>query len=206
MRRAGLIALVVMLMAGCAGPTSVSVNRYVLFDPSSNSPGVPFEQASVRLRIGNVEVAPILQQEGIVFQTDEHKLTVARRHRWAEPLSDQLRGSLYGMLTRSFDKVAVIKDGPAISGKTWTLTADVDAFHGRFDGYGVMRGTWWLQDPDGNLVLRQRFDEKVPLESDGYDALVEALSEGWQRVVTSIAEHSTRTFETRSPSNGDSGE
>lgn len=204
MRRAGLMMLAVMLMAGCGAPVSVSVDRYALNDTPPDSRTVPFEQASVRLRIGTVRVAPILRQEGIVYQTDERRFAVARRHRWAQPLPDQLHRSLYGLLARFFDTVAVVSNGPTIPGKTWTLSADVDAFHGRFDGSAVVRGSWWLQDPDGSLVLRQRFDEKVSLESDGYDALVDALSEGWRRVATAMAEHSKRTFEIRSSPNEDS--
>lgn len=198
MRRAGLMVLAVIVIAGCGAPVSVSVDRYVLDDTPPDPETVPLEQASVSLRLGTLRVAPILRQEGIVYRTGERRLTVARRNRWAQPLPDQLRRSLYGFLTRSFDTVAVVRDGPAPPDTTWTLSVQVDAFQGRFDGRAVVRGSWWLQDPDGSLVVRERFDERVPLESDGYDALVTALSEGWKRVATAMAGRIDRALETSS--------
>lgn len=50
---------------------------------------------------------------------------------------------------------------------------------------GLAQGEWTLQR--GDRLLRQPFNLVLPVNDDGYDALVTTLAQGWQQFAQSIA-------------------
>jgi len=194
-KRIAAAGLVLALLAGgCAAPAP-TVQRYAISPETPPAAATPARPRAA-LAVESPRIAPFLQTDGIVYQTDRHTFSVAAHHRWVEPLVHQLRRSLVGTLGRRLEDVAVYANPARAPGGAYGLSVDVEGFHGRFDGRARVAGTWYLHDPTGRLLLRGSFREAVPLERDGYAALVEALSRGWRRVGRQAADRLTDRFRT----------
>lgn len=194
MRRLAAVAcLLVLLVAGCAAPAPV-VQRYRLgLEAPDTDPRLP-DRARTTLRVRSVNLASYLRADGIVYRTDEHTFSVARTHRWVEPLSRQLQDGLTRVLGRRLKSTAVFgaSEGPEVPAHT--LTVHVDTFYGHHDGTARIEGTWHLRDPGGRLLRREAFASRVTLDEDGYSALVEALSRGWKQTGAAMAKELTASL------------
>lgn len=180
-------ALMAFLLVGCA-VSAPEVKRYHLrLESSDTQPRLPEPNRPI-LTVRSISVASFLRADGIVYQTDEHTVSVARSHRWVEPLPRQLQRSLADVLGRRLTSAAVFQEPERAPGSSHTLTVHVEAFHGRYDGTARVGGTWTLRDPEGRLVFREAFGTRLPLERDGYAALVAALSRGWQQSARRMAD------------------
>jgi len=65
------------------------------------------------------------------------------------------------------------------------LTITFEQFNGSYTGNAEVKGTWVLSDQD-TVLARADFESKVPLKEAGYEALVEALGEGLDTVLSEI--------------------
>lgn len=186
--RAAMTFLAAVLLAGCAA--SVTAPRHYLLNyPSLGDAALLSEGASASLLIEQVDVAPFLNSSGIVYQVAENKISIASQHRWAEPIERQLRRSLYTVLLGRLDSVAVFVHPGSARPPTARLSVSLHAFHGRYTGDAVIAGTWWLTAAGGEILVRRRFRVVRPLPADGYDALVQTLSKGWQDIAAGIARY-----------------
>lgn len=143
--------------------------------------------ARAALIVNPIHVAEFLQHSGIIYKTAPNRLSVARQHRWAAPLTAQLRQYIYRGLTARLPSIAVypnVSDAPL---KTWRLTVEFNSFHGRFDGKALVAGDWRLRNKNGRVIAQSSFNQAIPLAEDGYEALVAALSKGLERVTDAIA-------------------
>lgn len=192
-RLAAAGCLLVLLVAGCASPAP-DVQRYRLnLGPSDTRPRLP-DRARSTLHLRSVTLASYLRADGILYRTDEHTFSVARGHRWVEPLARQLQIGLTHVLGRRLESTAVFGPSEKPEGPAHTLTVHVEAFYGHHDGTARIEGTWHLRDPGGRLLRRETFESRVPLEADGYPALVEALSRGWKQTGTAMANKLSRSL------------
>ncbi|MYL24603.1 hypothetical protein GLV89_12530 [Halomonas alkaliantarctica] len=177
-----LALLLSLLLSACAGSVSPST-RYVL--PSTQTPSSP-QTPKAELSISAVRLAHYLDVEGIIMQLDDIEMREAREHQWAEGLNRQLARNLRNDLAAILDEVQVVSSN-AGSEDALTLRLDVDEFHGRYDGYAVVSGQWQLRDGQNKLLHLDRFQVQTALETDGYPALVRALSQSWTSVADDIA-------------------
>jgi uncharacterized lipoprotein YmbA len=173
------------LMTGCAGSAS-SPSLFVLDPGTARQPMPAAAAARTQLLVAPVEIAPLLDERGIVYQTDPHRVVIANHNRWAAPLGEQLRESLAATLAGALADVQIVRGGNAGTADRYTLHTRVDQFMGHYDGHAHIAGEWQLEDPDGHTVARQRFAREVALANDGYEALVESLSSGWQATAQAI--------------------
>ncbi|MDN5869606.1 MAG: ABC-type transport auxiliary lipoprotein family protein [Nitrococcus sp.] len=176
-----------MFLSGCAGAPPVSEQRYLL--GISEAPVAPPEDASRRLSIAPLRLAPFLRTDGIVMQTGAVTIHVGRDHLWAEDLATQLQVTLGQELARKLPHVRVLTEvDPTPAGVSLRrLEVEVDGFHGRYDGVAVVAGQWWLRDRAGQLLASNQFLMERPLQADGYQALVKSLAAAWQSVADAIA-------------------
>ena len=65
------------------------------------------------------------------------------------------------------------------------MTITFEQFNGSYTGNAEVKGTWVLSE-QGSELARADFESKVPLKEAGYEALVEALGEGLDRVLSEI--------------------
>lgn len=174
------------LLGGCA----VSVpetHQYLLETAALPAGALTGDPDAPVLAIYEVALPGFLAGSGIVYQINANEVNVAVNHRWAEPLARQLRRGLYTSLAKQADEFAVFEAPNAAAADGYRLTVEIDAFQGHYRGVALIAGSWRLQGPMGNILIRHRFRREAALQSDGYPALVRALSRGWRQVATGIA-------------------
>lgn len=162
--RAFLLAL--LLTTGCASKPPEHQD-YLLRPPV----GVPIESPP-QIVLGRIEVAAYLDQRGIVIESAPGEVSVARHHRWAEPLSASLRRYLQVATSRAAGR-------PVGAGFTQVNDADtrinvlVHQLHATLGGEVRLRAEWQLVDVKTGTVRTQRaFATTEALTEDGYGAVV----------------------------------
>lgn len=155
-----------LLLAGCASKT-YEVTEYRLPHLSTSVEAV----CGVNQR--PVFVGSSASKPGLVLQLGETRWNSARQHRWSTPLNHQLQRSAQRLL---------LADN--CEGK---LTIWVDDFYGSNDSRAVVAGHWEYQNEVKQIVIEGTFTERVPLKSDGYPALVNALDKAWLNVMDIIS-------------------
>lgn len=127
--------------------------------------------------IESIEVADFLNKSGIVLQTDDIKYTTATNHLWVSALSQQLADRLSQDLTQIMPNYLVSTN--SITTPSLTVKLFIDGFHGNYNGDAIITGRWVMTDKSGKIVTKV-IKRQIPLTTNGYDALVKALSQGWQ--------------------------
>ncbi|OCG74146.1 hypothetical protein A9G42_10755 [Gilliamella sp. Nev6-6] len=164
------------ILVGCsAGNPSKSY-----FQLTSNSQ-IPVSQnmktTNQFIWIESVDVASFLNKPGIVLQTDNIKYETAINHLWVSTLSQQLQDRLTQDLTAMLPNYLV--SSKSITTPILTVKLFIDSFHGSYTGDAIIKGRWVVTDRKNNIETKP-FERHVPLATNGYDALVKALSKGWQ--------------------------
>lgn len=187
--------LVALALAGCAVHVTPP-SQYLLSYPEVGNVALAGGANAQSLVIAAVDVAAFLDTSGIVLQTADHQISVASQHRWGEPLERQLRRSLYATLVKRLQQTAVF-EWPAAIGSAASLKVAVDAFQGRSTGDVLITGSWRLANRAGKIIARRHFRISRPLPSDGYDALVTALSQGWRALTVRMAQQISQALRAR---------
>lgn len=181
MNRCLMLMLALPLIAGCA--TSVPATHHYLLTGPEADPKV--SEGTTSLTLAGVSMAAYLQTQGLVIRTTETEVETARRHRWAEPLPEQLRRRIPAYLGRALPRIQIFTQHAPNAGPR--LFVHFDRFNGHFDGAAIVGGTWHLESERGELLIRRHFVARQPLTADGYPALVSALSAATADVVDDIA-------------------
>ncbi|KFI21635.1 PqiC family protein [Nitrosococcus oceani] len=188
MRRSPIILVAVAFILSACATTPHQPWLYSLTTPpAGTTPPSEARVARKALIVNQIYAAEFLQHSGIVYKTAPNRLSVARQHRWAAPLTVQLHQYIYNRLTTQLPSIAVYPNISSAPLKAWQLTVEFNSFHGRFDGKAVVAGSWRLRNGNGDVVAQSSFKQDTPLAEDGYEALVAALSKGLARVTDSIA-------------------
>lgn len=180
LRRLLLPVMACALLAGCA-TTGQSPALFLLAQPAPPAAVTPANTAQTQLVLQQVTLAAYLAQQGIVYQTDAHRVTIADNNRWATPLADQITVSLYRTLQTRLPGVVVSRARLATTSADYKLRVHIEQFQGRANGTATVAGTWRLTDHNGHLAGRSHFSQTAKLAHDGYPALVAALDKAWQQ-------------------------
>ena len=127
-----------------------------------------------------VVLAEPLNQGGLVYQTDAHRLNIARHNVWAAPLEQSLAALFSNRLNRhgSFRFIPYgRRNGLPV------LKIYIERFQGAFDGKVSVGG--YAQWPEGRSVP---FNILVPQRGNGYAAMVEALAFGAEQAADMVGE------------------
>ncbi|MBZ5488214.1 membrane integrity-associated transporter subunit PqiC [Halomonas aquamarina] len=172
-----------LALSACASSVTPPA-RYMLPDSQLvNTPSNP--QGTLQVRAPRI--AHYLDVDGIIMQLDDITLNEAREHQWAESLGRQLSRRLRSQLSRELPTIRVVREDGG-QPQALTLRLDIDQFQGRHDGMAVASGQWQLRSADDELLALESFSAQTALDSDGYPALVRALSASWDKVALQIAE------------------
>ena len=172
--------LLVMLLSGCASQ-AVEPSYYLLRSnqdlPSSKlSPSVDFA-------LGTIEIAPYLNQLGLVIEISDSQIRPAVNHLWAEPIYDGVRT----LLTADIAKANGQELMPAKLSKDATVVnIRIDKLDGTLDGRAQIVAYWWLVRNDEVIDLN-RFSKSRALSADGYSAMVDAETALLEELAKKIA-------------------
>jgi len=182
-----LLVPVLLVLAACAGSNPPQTATRYLLPEDGRSPGVRTSgMASQILVLRQLQLADYLDTEGLVLQLDDITLNAAFSQRWAEPLVLQLQRGLRQRLQNRLPGTTIL-DAAAPAREGLQLRVEVSRFHGTHTGDAVAAGQWQLRDAGGALLEQQDFAVALPLDADGYPALVRTLGLLWDRVADQIA-------------------
>lgn len=164
------IALLVIILAGCSSQP-VEPKYYLLRSDSdlSTRPLQPVDDFA----LGQVIIAPYIDQRGLLMETTDGDFRPARHHLWAEPL---YQGARLFLLKEISSKIGKDLLPSPRSPNTATVDVRIDQMHGTVNGNARLVAYWWLER-DGELLGAYQFAEELPLAADGYGALAAAEKE-----------------------------
>ncbi len=165
------LALSWLLLAGCAGSPPVQDHDYLL-RPQKLMVGSG-SRSVVQLK--PVSVAPYLDQKGMVLQTGDSEIRVARHHRWAEPLDEAIERYLQVSIANQAN-VTVESGALTTADEDATVTLRINQLHGRESGQVRLVADWKVDRGEEGAVLHN-FDATTRQTADGYPALVDAHAE-----------------------------
>ena len=158
----------VFLLSGCAGSPPVEDHDYLL-RPQKLMVGSG-SRSVVQLK--PVAVAPYLDQKGMVLQTGDTEIRVARHHRWAEPLDEAVERYLQVGIANQAN--VTVQSGPLTTDdEDATVTLRINQLHGTESGQVRLVADWKVDRGDRGAALYS-FDESTRQATDGYPALVDA--------------------------------
>lgn len=170
---------IVWLASLTACSNAVSVNYYQL---NASQALTVNNEVTKPIYIQPVQVASYLNSKSIVMQMSEVELVLARQHLWADPLDQQIQRQLANNLdaTSHSYSVALQPNNEAIQ-----LTVYIEQFHGTAKGHALIKGRFSLKQPETNIT-QHHFAYQLPLEADGYAALIYSLSQGLEFLAADI--------------------
>lgn len=171
------------LLTGCAGGTT-PMHQYTLPAGPLVSRAAPASAPAIMVM--PVQLSGFLQGRGIMYQTSALELNEARNHLWADDLGPQLDRTLAQALAARLPHARLLP-GDSADSPVLYATVVLDRFQGRFDGKAVVSGQYRLMNAERLVVMTQPFAYDVPLRTDGYPALIEAMNQGWLQMADQLA-------------------
>ncbi len=156
-----------LLLTACSG-TPVDNHYYLLRAeaPAHSRDLTP----STRFAMGSVNVAPYIDQSGLILEVGPGEIRPARHHQWAEPMAGALNNFLLVEVSRAV-KEDVFPE--AASDAPLVYSVRIDQLHGTLDGDALLVAFWWIQR-SGQEFVSYQFTETRALAEDGYPALADA--------------------------------
>ncbi len=168
MKIATSIMLLMMLSACSSTPTET---HYYLLRDDNLAQSRPLV-LSTNYAMGSVTISSYLDRPGLVLETEGGEIRPALKHQWAEPVRESIDNLLRKQISLSLgEDIFPVDVSPARN----QLKVKIDQLHGTQNGEAVLVAHWWLHHKDKDKVISaHQFSETMPLNSDGYGALVEA--------------------------------
>lgn len=152
------------LLAACATPQT---NYFTLPDSTFQMPEHTRGKTETALRV--VPAEP-LNRGGLAYRSDTFRLDYARNHLWAQPL-DQAAAARFANEFNRMDTGRYFV--PAHQSKAaQSATIYLEAFQGSYLGSTLVEG--YIRSDSGS----RRFRAETPQHGDGYEAMLESLSQG----------------------------
>lgn len=155
---------------GCTS-TSPTYTQYLLRHDISSE---PVKSSEGIVSIGRLEVATYIDSLGLVLETANGEINVARYHQWAEPLRESLRQYMASGISMQAEVPVRFQKGV---GGTNSKRIDIyiDQLHGDATGHAKLAAYWTVTDIEKDkVIVDEQFSDREPLLTDGYSALVSA--------------------------------
>lgn len=164
-------------LIGCSSPTN-EIRYYQLV---AKAPLQVNNEILQPLTVAPIKVANYLNGSGLVLRQSAVEFNVARQHLWADALEQQLQRQLleYLLLALPNQTISALSTSSAR-----TLQLDIHRFYADEQGLATVSGYYTLSSEGG--ISSTPFAYQVALVNDGYPAMVEALSQGWQQLLQDL--------------------
>ncbi|PID42004.1 MAG: hypothetical protein CSB48_12085 [Proteobacteria bacterium] len=190
--------LAVLFLVGCSSTSNKGAIKYYQFGSSDRT----MVQRHIKhspfiLQVNPVHVEGLINQRGIVMQLPDHRIYAANYHVWADLPGNMLTNTAQRLLLTMLPQWLVVKSGSLHSNDSqqafYQLDMKLNELNGSADNTARVSGIWQLSrvDNSGKIAIVQlhRFHQEIPLEADGYAALVAALQSGWQQVLQQVSQN-----------------
>jgi len=182
------LLLLALALTGCSSQPEAVSNTYLLPD-SGQATMTQADTHQPLLVVRPVEMAEHLAGTGLVYQVSETEVVQAQQNLWAESIGEQLTRRINDDLRQKQTTYWPTELTPALATAGLPrLQVKISQFNGHFTGVAKVGGEWLILDSEGKLKGVFPFTFQVPLEQEGYDAQVQALSEGVSQLTSQIAQ------------------
>ena len=186
--RLSLALALAALLTGCARTTPIQY--YQLAAMGEDHAPVEFAAPeAITIGLGPILIPEYLARPQIVSRTSANRLTIADRHRWAEPLAANLARVL------SEDLAALLGTDRIVS-HPWSRGREVDCqikievlrFEGEPNDTVNLVARWQVIGQEGQVLLPERRSSfNLPATTSDQEAMVAALSRGVASFAREIA-------------------
>ncbi|EWM35843.1 hypothetical protein D043_3977 [Vibrio parahaemolyticus EKP-021] len=123
-----------------------------------------------------------------MYRTSDTQIVQAKRHQWAQSISEQITQRVVAELRQKQSDYWPVEMNNLLdqSGES-KLQLTLNKFNGSYQGNAEIEGEWLLIDASGNVVRSSQVKILMPLQDEGYDALVDALSAGLNQLTDDMA-------------------
>ncbi|OLQ87441.1 hypothetical protein BIY22_21300 [Vibrio panuliri] len=174
----------VFLLAGCAGQSATSHQSYLLPDVNQTN----LVTSSAPLLVVEVELAPYLDVNGIVYRTSSTEVVEAKQNTWAMDAGDMVQRQVIAMLRTMQSQYWPVDPNPSLKlADQPKLLIKLDKFNGSVAGNAEVSGEWLLLSQSGEIIKGEGYNHTVALEQDGYAALVTALSQALSLTISDVS-------------------
>ncbi|EKO3536450.1 membrane integrity-associated transporter subunit PqiC [Vibrio fluvialis] len=182
--------MITILLAGCMSASETADTMYLLPETKSQVPNSEVVTQRPLLIVPPVDLASFLDDRGIVFRSSESQIIQAKHNRWAQRLSDQITQRVIDDLRHKQSQYWPVKAGAYLNQRTESkLFLSLSKFNGNYQGNAELEGEWMYIEADGKVKHRSQVKILVPLQGEGYDSLVRALSSGMNTLTDDIARY-----------------
>lgn len=187
MRR--IMFLAAALLAGCSSAPETTSALYLLPQPESQTQTAEAVTERPLLVVRPVELASYLNNRGIVYRTSESQVIQAKHNQWAQNLSEQITQRVIADLRQKQTHYwPVTVHNLLDQSSDDKLQLSLNKFNGNYQGNTEVEGEWMLIEANGKVKRRAPVKISVPLQTEGYDALVEALAASLDDLTDAIAQ------------------
>jgi uncharacterized lipoprotein YmbA len=182
------ILLLSALLAGCSSAPQNTDALYVLPELGSTTVNNTITVERPQLIVRPVELASYLADSGIVYRTSETQVVQAKHNQWAHSISEQITSRVINEpRTKQAQYWPVEVNNLLDQSNESKLQLSLSKFNGSFKGNAEIEGEWLIIGADGKVKNSAPVKITTPLQDEGYDALVDALSEGLSNLTDQIA-------------------
>lgn len=183
-----LVVVIALLLAGCARTQPTNWYQLAVVADGQAGAGVA-ATAQLFIGLGPIILPELLNRQQIVTRAGASRVELADRHRWAEPLQDNIARVMR-------EDLAILLGTEQIIFYPWSRGTGVDyqvkVEIVRFEGQGLeqaeLETLWSVLDREGEIVVPQRRSrQEVPAATADHEGLVKALSEALARCCREIA-------------------
>ncbi len=187
-----------LALGGCLSLGDTPATRFYVLTPLTDSATAPppteerpEAQQPVAVGLAPVEIPRYLDRPQIVTRISANELSLAEFDQWAEPLPDRVTDVLAENLTRLLSTHGMaVSPEPRANRSAYQVGVTLMRFERDADGGCVLQARWRLMEEQGESVRVQNgFEVRIPLEVDGYDAIVGAMSRALGALSRDIALH-----------------
>ncbi len=184
-----LFLLIAALLTGCSSTPETNSSMYLL--PQTETKALSNSSMTERplLIVRPVELASYLNNSGIVYRTSESQVIEAKNNLWAQNVSEQITQRIINDLRYKQSHFWPVKVHNLLDQNSESkLQVSLTKFNGNYQGNAELEGEWLLIDSNGKVKRRAPVRILIPLQEEGYDALVKALSTGLNNLTNNIAQ------------------
>ncbi len=166
-----IMACLFITLVGCTSTPQTYTQYLLRYDVSTAATVKTSEEI---IGIGRVEVATYIDSLGLILETADGEINVARYHQWAEPLRESLRQYLASSI--SIKAEVPVRFQKIVSGEhSKRIDIYIDQLHGAATGHAKLAAYWTVTDvARDEVIVDEQFFSREPLSQDGYSALVTA--------------------------------
>ncbi len=178
-----------LFITGCSSAPETTSAMYLLPKTSTQTVNSSASTERPLLVVRPVELASYLKDSGIVYRTSESQIIQAKNNLWAQSISEQITQRVIDDLRQKQNHYWPVKVHNLLnqSGEI-KLQLSLNKFNGNYQGNAELEGEWMLIDEKGKVKHRAQVSILMPLQDEGYAALVSALSAGLNNLTNNIAQ------------------